>query len=143
MTKYIYLDNAATSFPKPSAVIDSITEYMSQIGANINRSTHLTARMANMKIFETRELAKQLFHFPEDESQVIFTAGATFSLNQVIKGYLKPNDHVLISSLEHNAVMRPLKELEKHGLKISFIPTDNNGIADINKTKYILSYILF
>ncbi len=134
MKKSVYLDNSATSYPKPDAVIQSVCHYMSNIGANVNRSTHSNAQNANMVVYETRELVKELFDFREDESNVIFTSGATFSLNQAIKGYLKPNSRVLISSLEHNAVIRPLKELEKDGTIIEFIPTDGDGIADINKT---------
>ncbi len=134
MDKSVYLDNSATSFPKPDAVIKAVYNYMMNVGANVNRSTHSNAQNANMVVFETRELVKELFHYNEDESNVIFTSGATFSLNQAIKGYLKDNSRVLVSALEHNAVMRPLKELEEKGIIIEIIPTDDYGVVDIEKT---------
>ncbi len=134
MIQSVYLDNGATSFPKASGVVEAVTRYISEIGANVNRSSHSMARNASMTVFETRELVKKFFHYQGEESHVIFTSGATFSLNQAITRYLKPEHHVLVSSLEHNAVMRPLRELERKGLKISLIPTDSNGIADIRET---------
>lgn len=136
--KSVYLDNSATSFPKPESVVRAVVEYMTEIGANVNRSTHANAKSASMRVYETRELAKRLFHFKGDESHVIFTPGATFSLNQAIKGYLQGNEHVLVSSLEHNAVMRPLRELEKQGLRISLIPADKDGLSDLAKAKELL-----
>ncbi len=138
MDKYIYLDNSTTSFPKPDCVIKSINNYMINIGANVNRSISSNAQNVNMLVFETREIIKKLFHFVEDESNIIFTSGATFSINQVIKGYLKPKSTVLVSALEHNAVIRPLRELEKNGVILEFIPTDENGIVDIDKTLKII-----
>ncbi len=133
MNKSVYLDNSATSYPKPDVVVQSVYNYMNNIGANVNRSSHSNARNANMVVFETRELIKEFFNFKEEEANVIFTSGATFSLNQAIKGYLKPNSRVLVSALEHNAVMRPLKELEEDGLIVDIIPTNEYGIADIDK----------
>lgn len=137
--KSVYLDNSATSFPKPESVVGAVVEYMTEIGANVNRSTHSNAKNASMRVFETRELAKRLFHFKGDESQVIFTPGATFSLNQAIKGYLRGKEHVLVSALEHNAVMRPLRELEKEGLKISLIPAGEDGLSNLTKAKELLN----
>lgn len=139
MKKRVYMDNSATSFPKPDKVVDSVVEYMTNIGANVNRSTHLNAKNASMKVFETREYLKKLFNFKGDESNIIFTSGATFSLNQAIKGYTEKRNHVLISSMEHNAVIRPLKELEKKGLKISIVPTGKDGIPNIDKAKKIIN----
>ncbi len=143
MNKSVYLDNSATSYPKPDAVVQSVYNYMTNIGANVNRSTHSNAQNANMVVFETRELLKELFNFKEDEANVIFTSGATFSLNQAIKGYLKSNSRVLVSSLEHNAVMRPLKELEENDTTIDFIPTNEHGEADLDKAIEIIESTKF
>ncbi len=143
MKKSVYLDNSATSYPKPDSVAKAVYNYMVNIGANVNRSTHSNAQSANMVVFETRELVKKLFHFQEEESNVIFTSGATFSLNQVIKGYLSFDSKVLISSLEHNAVIRPLNELKENGVTVDVIPTDEYGIPDIEKTTKIIENTRF
>lgn len=134
--KSVYLDNSATSFPKPSGVPEAIVEFMTKIGANVNRSTHSNARTAAMRVFETRELLKRLFHFNGEESQIIFTPGATYSINQAIRGYLNPGMRVLTGSMEHNAIMRPLRDLEQKGLKVTQIPFDTEGLPDIDFAKH-------
>ena len=103
----IYLDNAATSFPKPEGVSDAMKTYIDQVGATINRSVYGSAQDAGLVTLQLRERLKRLFHFPAPVTHVILTPGATWGLNMVIKGFLKPGDHCIVSSMEHNAVMRP------------------------------------
>ena len=124
----IYLDNAATSFPKPKAVGEAMKEYIDQVGATINRSVYERAQSAGLVTLQLRERLKNLFHFPEPVTHVILTPGATWGLNMVIKGFLKPGDHCIVSSMEHNAVMRPLLQME--GVAFDRIPCSKEGILD-------------
>ena len=103
-----YLDNAATSFPKPEGVSCAMKTYMDTVGATINRSVYGAAQDAGLTTLLLRESLARFFHFPEPATHVILTPGATAGLNMVIKGLLKPGDHCIVSSMEHNAVMRPL-----------------------------------
>ena len=122
----IYLDNGATSFPKPKEVADAVYEYMTNIGANINRGGYQTAYDLEGIVYETREMLAEMFG-AEDCKNVVFTKNITESLNVVLKGFLKPGDHVLCSSMEHNAVMRPLVQLEKQGVSFDRIPGTDKG----------------
>ena len=129
----IYFDNAATSFPKPAAVSDAMYRYMTEIGTNINRGCYSKAYEAEELVYETREALCRLFG-GDHSKNVCFTANVTQSLNFLIKGLLKPGDHVLVSSMEHNAVMRPLGQLAKNGVTFTRIPCDNEGqllLADL------------
>ncbi len=121
----IYLDNAATSFPKPPSVAEKMTEYITRIGSNINRGSYQSAYEAEDIVFETRALLKELFN-GSDEKNVIFTSGITLSLNIVLKGLLTASDHVIVCPLPHNAVMRPLRQLEEHGMKLSMAGLNTN-----------------
>ena len=123
--KEIYLDNAATSFPKAPLVGEAMKNYVEKIGVNINRSVYGRAEEAGLAVLKTREQLKSLFRFPGRVSHVVFTPGNTYALNTIIKGYLKPGDHVLVSSMEHNAVMRPL--LSMPDIAFDRIPCDNAG----------------
>lgn len=122
----IYLDNASTTFPKPKCVADSIYKYMTEIGCNINRGGYENAYSVEGVVFETRELLANMFG-ATDCKNVVFTKNVTESLNVIIKGYLKTGDHVLVSSMEHNAVMRPLVQLENSGVSFSRIPCLETG----------------
>lgn len=124
----IYMDNAATSFPKPEGVSSSMKTYMDEVGATINRSVYGSAQDAGLTTLLLREAAAKLFHFPEPATHVILTPGATASLNMVIKGLLKPGDHCIVSSMEHNAVMRPLLQLE--GISFDRIPCNAEGLLN-------------
>lgn len=124
----IYLDNAATSFPKPEGVSAAMKTYMDQVGATINRSVYGSAQDAGMVTLQLRQRLKQLFHFPEPVTHVILTPGATWGLNMAIKGFLKPGDHCIVSSMEHNAVMRPLLQLK--GVTFDRIPCSREGLLD-------------
>lgn len=123
--KTVYLDNAATSFPKPDGVSNRMKEYMDSVGATINRSVYSSAAEAGFVALRLRERAKRLFSFNEKPTHVIITPGATAGLNFIIKGLLKPNDHVIVSSMEHNAVMRPIMQL--NGVTFDRIPCDGEG----------------
>ena len=104
----IYLDNAATSFPKPETVAKAMVRYLNEVGAPLNRSVYQNAQDAELVTLSLREQLKRFFHFPEKATHVILTPGNTYGLNFLLKGYLHPGDHVIVSSMEHNAVMRPL-----------------------------------
>lgn len=122
----IYVDNGATSFPKPKEVADAVYEYMTKCGTNINRGGYELAYDLEGTVFETREMLTEMFG-GSDCKNVVFTKNITESLNVVLKGFLHPGDHILCSSMEHNAVMRPLVQLEKKGVKFDRIPGTVNG----------------
>ena len=124
----IYLDNAATSFPKPAGVSARMKEYMDSVGATINRSVYGAAQDAGLVTLRLRERLARLFSFPEKPTHVILTPGATAGLNFILKGFLRPGDHCLVSSMEHNAVMRPLLQLQ--GVEFDRIPCDEEGRLD-------------
>lgn len=125
----IYLDNAATSWPKPESVYQMVDKVMRQIGANPGRSGHTMAIEAGRLVQETRELAASLFAIPHP-SQVVFTLNVTDSLNLALKGLLQPGDHVITSSMEHNAMARPLEALRKNGVTVTKVATSPvNGIC--------------
>ena len=123
----VYLDHAATSFPKAPGVAEAMSAYLLHNGANVNRGTYHRASSAAMTVLETRLLLKELFHFPGEETHVLFTPGDTYGLNQILCGFLRPGDHVIVSSMEHNAVMRPLTALQELGVTFSRIPADRAG----------------
>jgi len=125
----IYLDNAATSFPKAPGVIEAMTNYMANIGTSVHRNLSKSYQ-AEAVVYNTRELICMLFHYDKPEN-VIFTKNITESLNLIIKGLLKPGDHVIVTSMEHNAVMRPLISLSATGVAFSRIICNNKGELDI------------
>lgn len=127
----IYLDNGATSFPKPKEVVDAVYEYMTSVGVNINRGGYQSAYDVASTVLETRELLCKMFN-GKDCRNVAFTKNITESLNIVLKGFLKPGDHVLCSSIEHNAVMRPLVQLAKTGVEFDRIPANERGEMDVD-----------
>ncbi len=127
----IYLDNGATSYPKAPGVGEAMLDYINNVGANVNRSTYSTASTAAMVLLDTREQLCRLFNF-DDPTHVIFTPGMTAGLNMLLKGFLKEGDHVIVSSMEHNAMMRPLMQLSRQGVEFSRIPADSSGITDPN-----------
>ncbi|EOC99415.1 aminotransferase class V-fold PLP-dependent enzyme [Caldisalinibacter kiritimatiensis] len=132
----IYLDNAATSYPKPNIVYETMMKAMKEYGANPGRSGHKLALEAGRGIFETRELLSKLFNI-DNPMNIVFTHNATDALNLGIKGLLKPGDHVITTSMEHNSVLRPLKALEKAGVETTIIqcsPTGEIDVADIEKS---------
>lgn len=126
MRNQIYFDNASTTFPKPKEVAEEVYRYMTEIGSNMNRGCYQNAYQVEEIVFETRQMLCELFH-GEDCKNVIFTKNVTESLNMILKGFLKPGDHVLVSTMEHNAVMRPLVQLQKKGVSFSRIPCYPDG----------------
>ncbi|HBC32440.1 MAG TPA: cysteine desulfurase [Clostridiales bacterium] len=108
----VYLDNGATSYPKAPGVAESMAEYILNVGTNVNRGAYSSSFKAENTVYETRELLCELFRFNKPEN-VIFTKNITESMNVLLKGLLKENDHAVVSSMEHNAVMRPLNKLNK------------------------------
>lgn len=127
---YIYLDNACTTFPKAPTVATAMANYITNRGININRGSYSLAYDVEDIIYTTRERLHRLFN-GYDPSHVIFTQNVTMSLNMVIKGLLKPGDHVLVSSMEHNAVMRPLTQMLADGITFDVIPCDTTGSIDL------------
>ena len=134
--KQIYLDNASTTFPKPREVADAVYQYMTGVGSNIGRGGYTSAYAAEEAVFNTRQLLCDFFG-GEDAKNVVFTKNVTEALNVIIRGLIENGDHVLVSAMEHNAVMRPLqligRELEAGeqapAAEISFsrIPCDKEG----------------
>ena len=110
----IYLDNAASSHPKPSAVIRAVTEQLQKNGANPGRSGHKMGMDASETIYKTRKILAT--SFGTEPETVIFTMNTTDAINRALKGILKPGDHVVISDLEHNSVFRPLVALRDRGI---------------------------
>lgn len=133
----IYMDNGATSYPKAPGVAEKVYDYLKNIGTNLNRSNFGSSYEAESVVYETRELICSLFHYDKPEN-VVFTKNVTESLNILIKGIFKSGDHILISSMEHNAVMRPLNGLKKQGITYTKIFCDREGSLDVNA---IESYI--
>ena len=123
---YIYLDNASTTFPKAPTVATAMSDYITNRGININRGSYALAYDVEDIIYTTRQRLHPLFN-GHDPAHVIFTQNVTMSLNMVIKGLLKAGDHVLVSSMEHNAVMRPLTQLLNKGITFDIIPCDKTG----------------
>ncbi|HEY8362415.1 MAG TPA: aminotransferase class V-fold PLP-dependent enzyme [Tissierellaceae bacterium] len=122
----VYFDNAATSYPKPKAVYDKIMESMMNYGANPGRSGHKMALTISREIFETRVQISKLFNI-KNPLNIIFTLNCTEALNIAIKGVLKPGDHVITTSMEHNSVLRPIKYLEKLGIENTIVQGDSKG----------------
>jgi cysteine desulfurase family protein len=136
--KEIYLDNGATSFPKAPEVAESMVNYLKTIGCNINRGAYTSSFEAENIVFETRELFCELFRFDKSEN-VVFTKNITESLNVLIKGVLRKNDHVIVSSMEHNAVMRPIHALEDAGITFSRVPCDELGQLNAEDIKQYIT----
>ena len=130
----IYLDNAATSFPKPESVYKAVDKCLREYGANPGRSGHKLALKAGRAIYETRELICDLFNI-DNPMQVIFTSNATDSLNLAIKGILKKGDHVITSGMEHNSVIRPIKTLEEIGVENTVVECSDDGLIKIDELK--------
>lgn len=129
----IYLDNGATTFPKPKVVTDKIMECYLGYAGNPGRSGHKLAMKMDLEIYETREKICKLINGTE-VLNVIFTFNATDSLNLAIKGVLEEGDHVITTSMEHNSVLRPLNQLRKDGkIELSIVYADDKGYIDPQK----------
>lgn len=126
----IYLDNAATSFPKPKEVATAVYDFMVNNGTSSGRGSYKKAMQSDYIVYECRKLIGKLFNF-DNPKKVIFTSNVTDSLNIAMRGILKENDHVITSSLEHNAVWRCLKTLERDiNIKIDTVECSKDGITN-------------
>jgi len=125
----IYLDNAATSFPKPPAVAEAMLRYTREIGATINRGVYASAQDVGLTALQLRESLCRLFRH-SDPTHCVLTSGNTIGLNMILRGWLHPGDHCLVSSMEHNAVMRPLQVLAENGVQFDRVPCDGEGRLD-------------
>ena len=124
MKSRIYLDNAATSRQKPPAVLAAITAYMQDNGASAGRGAYREAIAIAQAIRQCRDRFNRLIH-GENPAHGIFTLNCTDALNLAIKGMLRPGDHVVTTSMDHNSVLRPLTALEKRlGIKVTHVPAD-------------------
>lgn len=129
----IYLDNAATTFPKPQEVYDRIVEVMTQYSANPGRSGHSLALEAGRIIYDSREIVANFFNV-KDPMQVAFTHNTSDALNMGIKGVLKQGDHAITTTMEHNSVLRPLKTLADKGIiELTIVECETDGTLDLNK----------
>ena len=124
----IYLDNGATSFPKPRQVTDAVLEAMTQYCANPGRSSHFLAARTAQEIYKTRAALALLLGL-DDPGRILFTKNCTEALNLALRGILRKGDHVVTSSMEHNAVLRPLKALEKEGVETTIVRPETRMIV--------------
>lgn len=128
MTKVLYLDNAATSHPKPEAVYQAVEQAL-RSGTSPGRGSSRQTLSAERTVFETREALAQLFNALDSE-RIVFTANATTAINQALFGLLQPGDRVVTTSVEHNAVTRPLRALQDRGVNVVKVPADpESGIV--------------
>lgn len=130
----IYLDNAATTFPKPEEVYNEIMNCMRNYNCNSGRGYYDMSAKVEKKILETRFLAAKLFSI-KDPFNVVFTSNATEGLNIGIKGLLKAKSHAITTVMEHNSVLRPLKTLNKKGIQITLVGVDKSGKVNIKDIK--------
>ena len=133
----IYLDQASPSFPKAPGVAQAMMDYLTMNGVNVNRGCYSSAYSAEEVIYETRQLLAELFHFSKCKN-VIFTPNVTTSLNFILKGFLKPGDHILVSAMEHNAVMRPVVQLASSGISFDRIPCRTDGSMILEKVEELI-----
>jgi len=126
----IYMDNAATSFPKAPGVVEAVAHYLEHIGASAGRGAHRLAREAESLLWDTRRLLANLFGVSEPK-RVVFALNVTQALNMALFGLLREGDHVVTTSMEHNSVMRPLRHLERvRKISISLAQADREGVLE-------------
>ncbi|MFQ6100163.1 MAG: aminotransferase class V-fold PLP-dependent enzyme [Anaerolineae bacterium] len=125
----IYFDNAATSWPKPPGVAEAMIHFMNEVGANPGRSGHRLSVEAGRVVYNAREAVAELFNVP-DPLRVVFGPNVTEALNLALRGYLRPGDHVVTSSMEHNSMMRPLRVLEREGVEVTVVRCSPEGFLD-------------
>jgi cysteine desulfurase family protein len=125
----IYFDNAATSWPKPPSVREAVDLYFGPAGGNPGRSGHRMSVAAARVVEDARDLLGELFNV-DDPGRIVFTKNATEALNIAITGMLRPGDHAVTTSIEHNSVMRPLRHLESEGMELTVVPCAADGTLD-------------
>jgi cysteine desulfurase/selenocysteine lyase len=125
----IYFDNAATSWPKPPGVAEAMAHFINDVGANPGRAGHRLAVEAGRIVYSAREAVAELFNVP-DPLRVVFGHNVTEALNLALRGLLRPGDHVVTSSMEHNSMMRPLRALERQGVALTVVRCSPEGALD-------------
>jgi cysteine desulfurase family protein len=126
----VYLDNAATSFPKPEKVYQAVLHAMRDVGASPGRGGYRRSLEAGRILFQAREAAAGFFSV-SDSSRIIFTQSATGALNLALQGTLAPGDHVVTTSMEHNSLLRPLYALRNKGVELSIVPAGPDGVVSV------------
>jgi cysteine desulfurase family protein len=127
--RMIYFDNAATSWPKPPGVAEAMVHFVDAVGANPGRAAHRLAVESGRIVYDAREAVCELFNGP-DPLRVVFGKNITEALNLVLRGLLRPGDHVITSSMEHNSMMRPLRALERSGVEVTVVRCSRQGMLD-------------
>ena len=131
MKEHYYFDNAATSWPKPESVYQYMDQFFRAYGVNPGRSGHTLAVEAETMIVQTRRLIGGFFGFTGDSERVVFTQNATDSLNLCFRGLVASGDHVIITRLEHNSVLRPANHMERDGgVSVTRLCGDGAGYVD-------------
>lgn len=130
----MYLDNAATSFPKPEQVYEAVLHAMRDIGASPGRGGYRRSLEAGRILFQAREAAAGFFSI-SDSSRIIFTQNATEALNLALHGTLTAGDHVITTSMEHNSLLRPLYALRNKGVELSIVPAASSGVVDVENIR--------
>jgi len=131
----VYLDNAATSWPKPPGVLEAMTECLVKYGANPGRGSHGIALQAGRVMLEARQSLARLFR-AGNPNDIVFTLNTTHALNIAIQGSLRPGDHAIATAIEHNSIRRPLEAMRRlRGVEVTYIPTDEAGRIDLNDLK--------
>ena len=136
--KKVYVDNSATSFPLAPGVSDAIKFFLDEVGCNINRGGYESSYNTALEILNVRKLICELFNF-NNPRNVVFTPSLTYSINIILQGLLKPGDHIITSSMEHNAVMRPLYELSQKGISYSIAKCSTDGSLDPERITELIS----
>ena len=135
--KRIYFDNSSTSFPKAPNVSAAVADILENGSYNINRGGYSEAYALENVVFDTREKLCKLFNF-DKSSNVVFTPSITFSLNYIIKGFLKKGDHIITSSMEHNAMIRPLVQMQECGVEFDCAPCNIDGTLDPKEVEKLI-----
>lgn len=130
----LHLDNAATSFPKPEQVYLAVENTMRRVGVSPGRGGYGRGVEASRLVFEAREAVADFFRIA-DSSRVVFTHSATEALNLAVRGLLKPGDHVVTSTMEHNSLARPLHEMSRRSVDISWVEADGEGFIDPERVR--------
>jgi cysteine desulfurase/selenocysteine lyase len=125
----IYFDNAATTWPKPPQVAQAMVHFFDQVGANPGRSGHRLSIEASRVVYAARQAVAELLGAP-NPLRIVFGQNVTEALNLALRGLLRPGDHVITSSMEHNSMMRPLRALERHGVDVTVVPCSPQGDLD-------------
>jgi len=133
----VYLDNAATSWPKPPQVADAMRRFLTDVGANPGRSGHRLSVEAARTVFRAREAVARLVGL-EDPLRLVFCMNATHALNLALQGLLRPGQHVVTTGMEHNSVMRPLRALESRGIAFTVVPCSPDGVLDTAAVERVL-----